>query len=344
VTVQQSTRKSGQLLQAIGLQVAALLITLAALEFALRVIDLRFLRDSARLLETSGRGSRQMLLFRHDEEIGWSPIPDSVSSYPGFRRISVRHNSLGLRDLEHDRAQRPTILFLGDSFVWGLDAEMDERFTEQLREQLPDFRIVNAGVAGYGTDQEYLLLKRIWHHFEPNIVVLIVCVDNDRLDNTSNARYDFHYKPYFKIMSNGMLELQGQPVPWSRHVYFEQHWIVHHLWLARVAVSAYLHIRYRNISIPDPTEHLINSIREFVEQRGATLLVGMQYREPQLETYLLMQGIPHASFDGAEYYPSVGRHWTPEGHAFVSSIVNRLLEETGTLQKIRSGGKVGSGP
>ena len=41
----------------------------------------------------------------------------SLASAPS----SVRHNSLGLRDIEHDAAPKPTIAFIGDSFVWGYD-------------------------------------------------------------------------------------------------------------------------------------------------------------------------------------------------------------------------------
>jgi lysophospholipase L1-like esterase len=52
------------------------------------------------------------------------------------------------------------IVFLGDSFVWGLDSEADERFTELLKAKLPDYKVLVA-VAGFGTDQEYLLPKRL---------------------------------------------------------------------------------------------------------------------------------------------------------------------------------------
>ena len=69
------------------------------------------------------------------------------------------------------------MLFMGDSFVWGVDAEAEERFTDLLRGRIPDLAIVNAGVSGFGTDQEYLLLQRIWPKIEPKVVVLIFCTD-----------------------------------------------------------------------------------------------------------------------------------------------------------------------
>ena len=133
---------------------AIMAAVLGAAELILRAIDLRELRDSYE----PGRA----LLFRHDAELGWAPVPNASATFTGTRTVTVRNNSLGLRNLEPGRAHKPTVIFVGDSFVWGYDVEANERFTELLRTELPAARIVNAGVPGYGTDQEYLLLARIW--------------------------------------------------------------------------------------------------------------------------------------------------------------------------------------
>ena len=164
------------------------LATLAALEVILRVIDLRLLREGA---------SERSLTYRYDAELGWAPVPNSSSVVTTARTIHAQHNSLGFRDIEFERDARPAILFIGDSFVWGVDAEAQERFTDLLRSRLPGNAIVNAGVSGYGTDQEYLLLQRIWPTIEPSAVVLVFCSDNDRLDNGTSLRYDGYQKPYF---------------------------------------------------------------------------------------------------------------------------------------------------
>ena len=55
--------------------------------------------------------------------------------------------------------------------------------------QVPQFRVANAGVAAYGTDQEYLLLRRLWPRIKPSVVVLIFCEINDGDDNSSNIRH-----------------------------------------------------------------------------------------------------------------------------------------------------------
>jgi len=187
-------------LRAIMIQCLVLAVTLAACEVILRVVDLRYLR-----MDESGIAP----VYGHDAALGWYPIPNSAQTYSGARSVHVRHNSIGLRDIEPEATQKPTIAFVGDSFVWGYDAEEHERFTNILRDRLPAYRVANVGVTAYGTDQEYLLLERVWDRIRTNVVVLMVCVDNDRIENTTNLRYDGPYKPYFDLASGEF----GQPVP-----------------------------------------------------------------------------------------------------------------------------------
>jgi len=294
---------------------------LGAAELFLRAVDLRELRDSYE--------PGAALLFRHDPELGWAPVPNTSATFTGSRTVTVRNNSLGLRDIEPAVARKPTVLFLGDSFVWGYDVEADERFTERVRASLPTARIVNAGVPGYGTDQEYLLLARIWSAVDPDVVVLMFCTGNDRDDNSANMRNGGLYKPYLERAGDGTWHFAGQPAPWSRQVYFRKNALVRHLWLARAAVTGFVQLAHPEITVPDPTEHLVAMMREMVETRGAKFLVGLQYHQAPLEAFLRARGIPFTSFDDAPSYPSDGFHWTPEGHALVAQRLMPLLAAAG---------------
>jgi lysophospholipase L1-like esterase len=300
---------------------AILLAVLAFAELILRVVDLRELRDSYE----PGRA----LLFRHDAELGWAPIPYAAAAFTGTRTVEVRNNSLGLRDIEPGASRSPTVMFVGDSFVWGYDVEARERFTELLRARLPGARIVNAGVPGYGTDQEYLLLDRLWNAVKPDVVVLMFCTGNDRLDNSANMRNGGYYKPYLARAPDGAWHFADQPVPWSRHVYFRENPIVRHLWLARAAVTGFVQLRYPEIEVADPTERLVGMMRDMVEARGAKFLVGLQTHERQLEAYLHARRIAFTRFDEAPIYPADGHHWTPEGHALVAERLMPLLASAG---------------
>jgi hypothetical protein len=316
--MQASARQCG-LLRSVLLQFLIVVATLAIAEIVLRVIDLRYLR-------TYRVGAERV--YNYDSELGWLPVPNSDVTFSGMRTIKVHHNSLGLRDIEHDASPKPTIAFLGDSFVWGYDAEQNERFTEVLRSKMHGHRIVNAGVTAYGTDQEYLLLQRLWDRIRPNVVVLMVCIDNDRKDNQANMRYDGIYKPYF-VMSPTGGGFTGIPVPWSRHLYFADNWFARNSLVLRAAVSAYVLIAHPPVSVPDPTEQLIAMMKGFVESNGAKFLVGLQYRDASLEAALAALNVPYTSFDGAEHEFGDGDHWTPNGHQLVAERLMGLLSENG---------------
>jgi hypothetical protein len=308
------------LLRSAGIHLLITMATLAATEILLRVADFRILRQDA---------SERSLAYGYDAELGWVPTPNSTSIVTTARTIHARHNSLGFRDIEFKPDGRPVMLFVGDSFVWGVDAEAGERFTDILRDKLPGFQTVNAGVSGYGTDQEYLWLQRIWASVRPSVVVLFFCTDNDRLDNTSNLRHDRYRKPYFVTGADGSLVLKGQPVPRSLQLMIKDTWLVRHVWLARVAALAYAEISSPGFSLPDPTERLISNIHDFVSAHDAKLLVAMQSTDDRLISHLQAEQIPFVALDGAAAYGSqYGGHFTPEGHKLAARRLRELLDTT----------------
>ncbi len=303
--------------------------TLVLIEVVLRVGQPRILREDR---------FERSLTYSYDAELGWVPKPNSASIVTTRERtIHARHNSIGLRDIEIERDSRPVMLFLGDSMVWGSDAEADERFTDLLRSRITQYKTVNAGVSGFGTDQEYLWLQRIWPVVEPTVVVLTFCTANDRSDNSTNVRYGGNRKPYFATTADGRLELRGQPVPKSRQLYFKEDWLVHHSWLARFVITAYVEIRHRQRHVPDRTELLIDKIRDFVEARGARLVMGLEFNDDQLARHLQARQIPFVAFDGAETYSgSSGAHWTPSGHRLVADRLIKLLAENSIVEAARN--------
>ena len=214
--------------------------------------------------------------------------------------------------------------------------EVGARFTDLLRSRIASHQIVNAGVSGYGTDQEYLLLQRIWPVIEPSVAVLIFCTDNDRLDNGTNIRYDGYQKPYFATAPDGALVLRGQPVPRSRQLYIRDDWLVRHLWLARLATFAYVEIAHPQVFVPDPTERILSRIYEFVEAHGARLVVGLQAGDARLTAHLKAERIPFVTFEGAEAYSSLyGAHWTPDGQKLVAERLLGLLAENSIVETDR---------
>jgi hypothetical protein len=284
-----------------------------------------------RVIDVSGPSRFELgEAFQFDPELGWVPVPNAAAQQTsGNRTISVRHNSLGLRERDLGDIAPDRFLFLGDSFTYGYDAEAEERFSDLLQKALPQYGMVNAGVSGYGTDQQFLLMKRLWNDVNPKYVVLTFCVDNDRDDNTSSYRYRKYHKPYFVRTPDGEWQVRGYPLPRpSRNDVTGTAWLEHFA-LARFAIDASRALRNREVIVPDPTEDLIGMMRRTVEARGARLVVGLQRHEPRLETYLQAQKIPYTTFDDAPGYPVAGWHWTPEGNAVVAKKYLALFAEIG---------------
>ena len=270
------------------------------------------------------------LTYRYDSELGWFPIANSTKQFTGSRTITVTHNSKGLRDKEPVESSKPGILFLGDSLVWGFDSEANERFTERLQTNHPEWGVYNMGVSGYGTDQEYLLLQKFFAEYRPRVVFLIVCGDNDNEDNAWNIRGGY-YKPFYTL-EGGRLKLNNVPVPKSAKVIFAEHSLLCGPYVVRLAVMAWNRMvappAHRN---PDPpTGALLLDMCRYVTDRRATLAVGLQHSHPDIEKFLRDFQIPYISLEttnSSHVYRDYGHHWTPEGHAFVASKIEEFLKK-----------------
>jgi hypothetical protein len=297
-------------------------VTTFAIEIILRIFDPQVLQVSL---------SEKTLSYQYDSEIGWAPIPNMEFDFTATRTIHVRNNAMGFRDADYTKETQRPILFLGDSFVWGYDVEENERFTDIIRRRLPNERIVNVGVSGYGTDQEYLLIRRIWDRITPGMVILIFCTDNDRLDNSTNLVYSDVYKPYYVLADN---MFKGIPTPISLNYLFRDIWIERKFLTTRLVTALYFAAVHPIVKVPDPTERLIEMIKTFVEEHDAEFMIGLQGPDANLQSWMDQHRVRYARFDGADHYPEHGRHWTPKGHQVVAARLLLLLTQRGASNAV----------
>ena len=149
--------------------------------------------------------------YLYDPQLGWRNIPNWKATSHG-RRLTI--NSFGLRDREYT-LEKPAgvsrLLVLGDSYAWGYGVQDDEIFTEVMEDRLTDknWQVVNTGVSGWGTDQEYLFLTNEGFDYHPDVVLLLFFVFNDPINNINSMQYGLS-KPVF---SNLDLTLANTPVP-----------------------------------------------------------------------------------------------------------------------------------
>jgi len=126
-----------------------------------------------------------------------------ATHYPGITRYlsqyghEVSFNSAGMRDREHV-TKKPTgvfrILLLGDSFMEALQVPFEASLPSLLERRLEQetgkrVEVINAGVSGWGTDDELRYLTMYGLKYQPDLVVVAMTLHNDISDN---LRKDWH--------------------------------------------------------------------------------------------------------------------------------------------------------
>jgi hypothetical protein len=148
--------------------VGAIALALGASELVLRNVRLR--PAEWRLVDEEPR--RQA-----DARLGWTFVPARTGySTNGGRTIEYAFDAGGYRVSRADRPvdrDRPSILFAGESVMFGDSLTYDESVPAQV-EMMLSVQSVNMAVYGYSTDQTYLRLEREVPQFrEPKAVVAL---------------------------------------------------------------------------------------------------------------------------------------------------------------------------
>jgi hypothetical protein len=167
--------------------------------------------------------------IRRDPVLGHFHIPNYGGwiKTPHFTaRVDI--NALGLRDSRTSYSKPPgtfRILALGDSYVEGAQVQANETLPARIERALTSssapVEVINGGVLGYGTTQEYLLLDQEGPKYKPDLIVLFFCHCNDIPNN--NYRLELidgdlsrALKPYFDLGKDGQLRLIPPPPPGSQ--------------------------------------------------------------------------------------------------------------------------------
>jgi hypothetical protein len=310
------------------LAAAAVAATLALAEAAAR----RLLPEWAPV-----NGSRAF--WRYDALLGWSHRPgaNGIHRERDFA-VRVETSSQGLRDRvypEQRAAGLCRMLVAGDSFAWGFGVEREEIWHERIERRHAGWELVNAGVAGYATDQELLYLEHQGLALRPDVVLLQLHA-NDFLENGERSTSGY-YKPYFSLLEGGWLEVRQLPVPQRSLAQRFDRWLRHHTYLlyrawhplefaasareARAAANAAADVAADVAapparSAPPPagatskydvdlalTLRLLARIDALVRERGARfLLVSVPMPEPpraRFEAGVRALGITHLPLDAA---------------------------------------------
>jgi hypothetical protein len=166
-----------------------------------------------------GGGKRPVLysnLFEYDELVGWKGVPNISSPYYSKDfRIHISHDSLGYRNISPPYVDKKNnYLLLGDSYGWGWGVEDDETAAAVFNKRNPESNIYSMGIPGYGTDQEYLAMKKFLEENPEKKYkgAILLFYYNDFENNAANESY-LYPKPFFGLDAGKNLSLQNIPVP-----------------------------------------------------------------------------------------------------------------------------------
>lgn len=199
-------RKPRHLLRKLGLSLLTLLVLAAIGEVLVRTLT----------------DVRQPLLLV-DASVGRHYIPDFdgiLYSGESDRDIPVRFNRHGLRfeDVPFEKpAGTRRLVLIGDSLIAGLEVNVEDTVCVQLEDMLERahpgerWEVLNFGISGSSTGQEYLLYKEIASKYDPDIVLCAFFVGNDFGGNSTRLS-SLNYI-YFDVDEAGVLTQVPFPSP-----------------------------------------------------------------------------------------------------------------------------------
>lgn len=187
--------------------ILALLSPLVFISFLISSEYFLRLRDPDYLVRISNNDINYLSTF--SETLGWNHQKKYTYTV-GDHKVTI--NGKGTRGEEVSYEKKDGIirvLMLGDSITFGYGVADEQTFSYLLDEKSEKIEVINAGVQGYGTDQELIYLKNEGLKYQPDVIVLNFTLSNDIVDNSfSKSVYDKTYpKPYY-ILENDNLVLK----------------------------------------------------------------------------------------------------------------------------------------
>lgn len=267
---------------------------------------------------------RQPSYVQHDPWLGWSNRPNAIERHlTDDFDVTVRVNARGFRGgpWPQPRDGHPRVLMLGDSQVFGWGVEDHECATARLSESEPEWDVFNAGVVGYGTDQEFMLLRRLLAEIRPGVVV-VVFTPNDPLEMKSRLAYG-RAKPWLERRGD-QFEVRGSPLTesWLRRHSFA--WREYLRWKSHRAARA---MQRR----PGPELELTHDVFRAMQSLAGVPLVILSSEEALAEFAEDSPSIFHIHLDPVldplgpkRRFPS-DPHWTPAAHAAVAEALRDAL-------------------
>ncbi len=136
-------------------------------------------------------------LFMPDPVVGHRLRPGAITRFTTAEfSATIAINAQGVRDDEPigpKSANERRVVVLGDSIVLAVQVDARETFCHLLEARLNGrndgqrYRVINAGVQGYGPMEEARFFETVASHFEPDLVLVATFVANDAIEAIDRA-------------------------------------------------------------------------------------------------------------------------------------------------------------
>tara|TARA_B100001121_G_scaffold310660_1_gene343605 strand:- start:4995 stop:6182 length:1188 start_codon:yes stop_codon:yes gene_type:complete len=148
----------------------------------------------------------------YDEELGWilnNSLSLKIDGYTKQKqqyKINFSTSEVkGFREFDDKRKNKKNILIIGDSFTAGPFASNDQMYYSYIKQELEKagyfLNWFVAGGGGYGTLQQYLLIKKYFDEINPDVLIHQFC-NNDfennlkKIEENSILRNQYYFRPY----------------------------------------------------------------------------------------------------------------------------------------------------
>jgi hypothetical protein len=322
------------------------------------------------LLECAVRGYSYFAfpkMMEIDDQLGWRHAPNRERTFVNElgEAVLMRQNNYGLRGADYDPAQtlgKSRVLVLGDSFTEAVQVSEEQTFVGRLNKLHPELQVLNAGVGGYGTVQEYLYLELHGKLIRPAAVLLAI-YENDLTDNCLSYYPSFGPRPYaFASAGSVTVVKELQPDGFRRFILPVPFWqqLNKHSYLysflngriyQRLQASKMRELEREDLRQTDRCgrmavlESLLVLLKARTQELGAKLGVVIIPSEAdarsgrsetsdailkmcearQLSCLALVASLHNAMLSNAKPYFKHDIHWTAEGHATAAQEISSFI-------------------
>jgi lysophospholipase L1-like esterase len=179
------------------MRILAALHSNAALLCAVVLVQFGLIEAGYRLRGGSEAAPEFQTLFTPDPVLGYRLKPGATARLTTAEfdsRITINQAGVRDREIEPKATGERRLVVLGDSLVMSVQVPLEDTFVARLEQRLnasatppATYRVINAGVQGYGPVEEYLFHRDVTSALQADVVILGLYPGNDAVEAAATA-------------------------------------------------------------------------------------------------------------------------------------------------------------